>query len=150
MVKFTFTLKICKIHIHSSSQTRPNSHTCHSSAVFPDRSRHDTYISAIEVMRFGLQHCPYTVGVFEFDKSKPSRLICWFVLHDDTIYHLPVLWEVVPQRFWGAESNSHITAMAFNSMGQQYWILSNAVHNSPQLLQLSTLINTTLINTLRY
>lgn len=51
-------------------------------------------------MRLCLQYRPYTIGVFEFDKAEASRLICSFVLHDDTIYHFPILWEVVSQCLW--------------------------------------------------
>lgn len=47
-----------------------------------------------------LQHCPYTIGVFELNKAEASRLICSFVLHDDTIYYFPILWEVVSQCLW--------------------------------------------------
>lgn len=38
-----------------------------------------------------LQHCPYTIRVFELNKAEASRLICSFVLHDDTIYYFPIL-----------------------------------------------------------
>lgn len=58
-----------------------------------------THISAIEIMGFGLQYSPDTVGVFEFDKTKAPRLICGFVLHDDTINYFPILREIVSQSF---------------------------------------------------
>lgn len=51
-------------------------------------------------MRLCLQHCPYTIGVFEFDKAKASRLICSFVFHDDTVDYFPILWEVVSKCLW--------------------------------------------------
>lgn len=56
-------------------------------------------------MRLCLQNGPYTIGVFEFDKAEAPRLICSFVLHDDTIYYFPILWEVVSKRFWEKDRN---------------------------------------------
>lgn len=58
-----------------------------------------THISAIKIMGLGLQYSPDTVGVFEFDKTKAPRLICGFVLHDDTINYFPILREIVSQSF---------------------------------------------------
>lgn len=60
----------------------------------------NTYISSIQIVWLCLQYCPYTIGVFEFDKAEASWLICSLVLHDDTIYDLPILWEVVSQCLW--------------------------------------------------
>lgn len=51
----------------------------------------NTHISSIKIVRLCLQHRPYTIGIFEFDKAEASRLVCSFVLHDDTIYYFPIL-----------------------------------------------------------
>lgn len=51
-------------------------------------------------MRLCLQHRPYTIGVFEFNKAEASRLIRSFVLHDDTIDYFPILRKVVSKCLW--------------------------------------------------
>lgn len=66
----------------------------------------NTHISSVKIMWLCLQHGPYTIGVFEFDKAEASWLICSFVLHDDTIYYFPILWEIVSQCLWEKKRNN--------------------------------------------
>lgn len=50
-------------------------------------------------MRSAGQHCSHTVGIFEFDKSKSSRLVGCFVFHYYTVYNLSILGEVATKSF---------------------------------------------------
>ena len=53
-----------------------------------------THLSAINDVNRHRQNSFYTVGIFEGDKSKPSRLASGWIFHNNTVAHLAILTEI--------------------------------------------------------